>query len=77
MLLRETTIAARSKCLLTMCKRRSVRGKRGLCDSDYQGFAKLVRDGVTTWRQLEEQGLVLQTRTTLKQLIGAQSLKVN
>jgi hypothetical protein len=44
-------------CLVPNCKRPVIR--RGLCDSDYNAAARLVRDGVISWIELEKAGKAL------------------
>lgn len=64
---RETTIVAGVRtCRKPGCQRIGDYS-RGLCEPCYRGTAKYVSDGVVTWRRLESQGKVDQTKATLKE----------
>lgn len=44
----------KDKCLVPNCPRD--RYTRGLCHAHYVGAGKIVRDGLCTWEELEENG---------------------
>ena len=69
--MRERTIVASrpDRCLRPGCPRDAVRGKRGLCSSDYNVQADMVRKRIYTWEQLEQAGICLTKERTSKQWV--------
>ena len=57
---RERTVAMRPRrCLNPRCDRNPE--IRGLCEPCYQGVRRLVINGTTTWKELEDRGKVERT----------------
>jgi hypothetical protein len=49
-----------ARCMAPGCSRKE--RKRGLCDSCYQTFRRMVKAGLTTWEELVEAGYCLDKR---------------
>ncbi len=55
------------KC--TGCKENKFIARRDLCTSCYQAARKLIRENKTTWKELEEKGLVSPKKSPGRQSI--------
>lgn len=69
--LRETTVATRATCRRPGCEKEAGRGRRGLCNSDYQAVARYVALGMITWKEAERRGVVAPKRSTVKDWLFA------
>jgi hypothetical protein len=58
-------------CIRPGCNIRPGKKGRGLCDRHHLECHKHVRDGKTTWEQLEQQGLCLPSATEATHLAVA------
>lgn len=45
------------KCMLPYCSSYTYGGGKGLCPNHYREAARMVKSGVTTWKDLAEAGL--------------------